>query len=75
MPKTIVTLRSPAEKVAVGGPRDKWRNFTFGDHALTLIPLIAVGQELADYRSIPWWRVVSVDTTGAAVPKPEPEHV
>lgn len=66
MPKTIVTLRSPAEKFTVGGPKDKWFGFTFGEQTLTF-GKDPTGRQTTDYRTVPWWRVVSIDTTGAPV--------
>jgi hypothetical protein len=57
---TTITLRDPEEKVEVVEGGSAWVAFEFGAQVVTLIGAVE-GRLL----SIPWWRVVSIDTTGA----------
>jgi hypothetical protein len=58
---TTITLRDPDEKILVEEGGKGWINFGLTEKSyITLI-----GSVPGRLRSVPWWRVIEIDTEGA----------
>ena len=68
-PRTVVLLRSPDANVPVA-ENERWIDFVFGDRVVTFFGPTRDGHR--DLLSVPWDRIVSIDTTDGIVPPAAP---